>query len=495
MPFNPFASSDRPPASPASSAPEPGPESSAAAPEPQAPAAASDPADDWAAAWAVPAAEPEPAPPAVVPEPEPEPMPEPPADAGESVAETVVSEPDAGARADDPPSDPEPEWMSAARGYDEPDAAALWDESVADPTPESEPDPEPGAPAWVDAAREYEGAGPAASSPAGEPAARPAIRVDAAAFDWTMPDDADAVPRAHERAETPEDVAADDADAAGPWGAVDDDRDAASDDPWDLAMVADAGDEPGSGRAFPTRIVLTVAAVIAAVALVVAGVLGVRRLVDVRAQREARESACATLADAVDRWDGLVAQADALGVTHDGRPAGRECPTDTGKATRAAESYDKASDALETLVSDAIGDQWAAIGDALSKALDANPDMSADTRTAIESLLASDQPGTADDLDALREKADTLAGQAAEQQTKADEERKAAEEAQRAEEERRAAEEAQQQAGQQAQTPQYTPPRYTPSYTPQYTPQTQPQTPAPQPEPDPEPSGSADVTM
>lgn len=495
MPFNPFASSDRPSARPASSTTEPV-APAAAAPEPQAPAAASDPADDWAAAWAFPSAEPEPAPPAVVPEPEPEPMPEPPADAGEPVAETVVSEPDAGARADDPPSDPEPEWMSAALGFDEPDAAALWEESVADPTPESEPDPEPGAPAWVDAAREYEGAGPAASSPAGEPAARPAIRVDAAAFDWAMPDDADAVPRAHERAETPEDVAADDADADGPWGAADDDREAASDDPWDLAMVADAGDEPGSGRAFPTRIVLTVAAVIAAVALIVAGVLGVRRLVDVRAQRDARESACATLADAVDRWDGLVAQADSLGVAHDGRPAGRECPTDTGKAARAAESYDKASDALESLVSDAIGDQWAAIGDALSKALDANPDMSVDTRTAIGSLLGSDAPATADDLAALREKADALAGQAAEQQTKADEENRAAEEERKAEEERRAAEEAQQQAGQQqAQTPQYAPPRYTPSYTPQYTPQTQPQTPAPQPEPSPEPSGSADVTM
>lgn len=494
MPFNPFASSDRPSARPASSTTEPV-APAAAAPEPQPPADASDPADDWAAAWAFSAAEPEPAPPAVVPEPEPEPMQEPPADAGEPVAETVVSESDAGARADDPPSDPEPEWMSAARGYDEPDAAALWDESVADPTPEPEPEPEPGAPAWVDAAREYEGAGPAASSPAGEPAARPAIRVDAAAFDWTMPDDADAVPRAHERAETPEDVAADDADADGPWGVPDGGHDRASDDPWDTVMVGDGDDGPEPGRGFPVRIVLTVAAVIAAVALIVAGVLGVRRLVDVRAQREARESACAALADAVDRWDGLAAQADSLGVTHDGRPAGRECPTDTGKATRAAESYDKASDVLESLVSDAIGDQWTAIGDALSKALDANPDMSADTRAAIGSLLGSDPPESADDLDALREKADTLAGQAAEQQTKADEERKAAEEAQRAEEERRAAEEAQRQAEQQAQTPQYTPPRYTPSYTPQYTPQTQPQTPAPQPEPAPEPSGSADVTM
>ncbi|WP_307997889.1 hypothetical protein [uncultured Bifidobacterium sp.] len=494
MPFNPFASSDRPPAGPASSAPAPGPESSAAAPEPQPPAAAPDPADDWAAAWAVPAAEPEPAPPAVVPEPEPEPMPKPPANAGEPVAETVVSESDAGARADDPPSDPEPEWMSAARGFDEPDAAALWDESVADPTPESEPDPEPGAPAWVDAAREYEGAGPAASSPAGEPSARRGITVDAAAFDWAMPDGTDAMPRTPARVEAP-DAAVDETDANDLWGVPDGRHDGASDDPWDMVMAGDGDDVPEHGRAFPVRIVLTVAAVIAAVALVVAGVLGVRRLVDVRAQREARESACATLADAVDRWDGLAAQADSLGVTHDGRPAGRECPTDTGKATRAAKSYDKASDALETLVSDAIGDQWAAIGDALSKTLDANPDMSADTRAAIESLLGSDAPATADDLDALREKADTLAGQAAEQQAKADEERKAAEEAQRAEDERRAAEEAQRQAEQQAQTPQYTPPQYTPSYTPQYTPQPQPQTPAPQPEPAPEPSGSADVTM
>lgn len=494
MPFNPFASSDRPPASPASSAPEPGPESSAAASEPQPPAAASDPADDWAAAWAFSAAEPEPAPPAVVPELEPEPMPEPPADAGEPVAETVASEPDAGTRADDSPSDPEPEWMSAARGFDEPDAAALWDESVADPTPEPEPDPEPGAPAWMDAAREYEGAGPAASSPAGEPSARRGITVDAAAFDWTMPDGTDAMPGTPARVEAP-DAAVDETDAGDLWGLSDGDHDGASDDPWDTVMAGDGDDGPEHGRAFPVRIVLTVAAVIAAVALVVAGVLGVRRLVDVRAQRAARDSACATLADAVDRWDGLAAQADSLGVTHDGRPAGRECPTDAGKATRAAESYDKASDALETLVSDAIGDQWAAIGDALSKTMDANPDMSADTRTAIESLLGSDPPATADDLDALREKADTLARQAAEQQAKANEERKAAEEAQRAEEERRAAEEAQQQTGQQAQTPQYTPPQYTPSYTPQYTPQPQPQTPAPQPEPAPEPSGSADVTM
>ena len=127
---------------------------------------------------------------------------EPPADAGEPVAETVASESDAGTRADDPPSDPEPEWMSAARGYDEPDAAALWDESVADPTPESEPEPEPepepGAPAWMDAAREYEGASPAASSPAGEPSARRGITVDAAAFDWAMPDGTDAMP-AHAR--------------------------------------------------------------------------------------------------------------------------------------------------------------------------------------------------------------------------------------------------------------------------------------------------------
>lgn len=484
MPFNPFASSDRPPASPASSASEPGPESSAAAPEPQPPAAAPDPADDWAAAWAFPAAEPEPAPPAVVPEP----MPEPPADAGEPVAETVVSESDAGTRADDPPSDPEPEWMSAARGYDEPDAAALWEESVADPTPESEPDPEPGAPAWVDAAREYEGAGPAASSPAGEPSARRGITVDAAAFDWAMPDGTDAMPRTPARVEAP-DAAVDEADAGDLWGVPDGDHDGASDDPWDTVMAGDGDDGPEPGRGFPVRIVLTVAAVIAAVALVVAGVLGVRRLVDVRAQRAARESACTTLADAVDRWDGLAAQADSLGVTHDGRPAGRECPTDAGKADRAAESYDKASDALETLVSDAIGDQWAAIGDALSKTLDANPDMDGDTRTAIESLLGSDPPESADDLDALREKADTLAGQAVEQQAKADEERKAAEEAQRA------AEEAQRQAEQQAQTPQYTPPQYTPSYTPQYTPQPQPQTPAPQPEPAPEPSGSADVTM
>lgn len=494
MPFNPFASSDRPPAGPASSAPEPGPESSAAAPEPQPPTAASDPADDWAAAWAVPAAEPEPAPPAVVPEPEPEPMPEPPADAGEPVAETVASEPDAGARADDSPSDPEPEWMSAARGFDEPDAAALWEESVADPTPEPEPDPEPGAPAWVDAAREYEGAGPAASSPAGEPSARRGITVDAAAFDWAMPDGTDAMPGTPARVEAPG-AAVDEADAGDLWGLSDGGHDGASDDPWDTVMAGDGDDVPEPGRGFPVRIVLTVAAVIAAVALVVAGVLGVRRLVDVRAQRDARESACATLADAVDRWDGLVAQADSLGVTHDGRPAGRECPTDAGKATRAAESYDKASDALETLVSDAIGDQWAAIGDVLSKTLDANPDMSADTRAAIESLLGSDAPATADDLDVLREKADTLAGQAAEQQARADEERKAAEEAQRAEEERRAAEEAQRQAEQQAQTPQYTPPQYTPSFTPQYTPQPQPQTPAPQPEPAPEPSGSADVTM
>lgn len=494
MPFNPFASSDRPPAGPASSAPEPGPESSAAASEPQPPADAPDPADDWAAAWAFPAAEPEPAPPAVVPMPEPEPMPKPPANAGEPVAETVVSESDAGARADDPPSDPEPEWMSAARGYDEPDAAALWEESVAAPTPESEPDPEPGAPAWADAAREYEGAGPAASSPAGEPSARRGITVDAAAFDWTMPDGTDAMPGTPARVEAPG-AAVDETDAGDLWGMPDGGHDGASDDPWDTVMAGDGDDVPEPGRAFPVRIVLTVAAVIAAVALVVAGVLGVRRLVDVRAQRDARESACTTLADAVDRWDGLAAQADSLGVTHDGRPAGRECPTDAGKATRAAESYDKASDALETLVSDAIGDQWAAIGDALSKTLDANPDMDADTRAAIESLLGSDPPESADDLDALREKADTLAGQAAEQQARADEERKAAEEAQRAEEERRAAEEAQRQAQQQAQTPQYTPPQYTPSYTPQYTPQPQPQTPAPQPEPSPEPSGSADVTM
>lgn len=485
MPFNPFASSDRPPA---------GPASSAAAPEPQPPAAAPDPADDWAAAWAAPSAEPEPAPPAVVPEPEPEP--EPPADAGEPVAETVVSESDAGARSDDPPSDPEPEWMSAARGYDEPDAAALWEESVADPTPEPEPEPEPepGAPAWADAAREYEGAGPAASSPAGEPSARRGITVDAAAFDWTMPDGTDAMPGTPARVEAPG-AAVGEADAGDLWGVPDGGHDGASDDPWDTVMAGDGDDVPEPGRAFPVRIVLTVAAVIAAVALVVAGVLGVRRLVDVRAQRAARDSACATLADAVDRWDGLVAQADSLGVTHDGRPAGRECPTDTGKADRAAESYDKASDALETLVSDAIGDRWAAIGDALSKALDANPDMDGDTRVAIESLLGSDPPATADDLDALRVKADALAGQAAEQQAKADEERKAAEEAQRAEEERRAAQEAQRQAEQQAQTPQYTPPQYTPSYTPQYTPQPQPQTPAPQPEPAPEPSGSADVTM
>lgn len=492
MPFNPFASSDRPSARPASSATEP--ESPAAAPEPQAPAAVPDPADDWAAAWAFSAAEPEPAPPAVVPEPEPEPMPGPPADAGEPVAETVVSESDAGTRADDPPSDPEPEWMSAARGYDEPDAAALWDESVADPTPEPEPDPEPGAPAWVDAAREYEGAGPAASSPAGEPSARRGITVDAAAFDWAMPDGTDAMPRTPARVEAP-DAAVDETDANDLWGAPDGGHDGASDDPWDTVMAGDGDDGPEHGRGFPVRVVLTVAAVIAAVALVVAGVLGVRRLVDVRAQRDAHDSACATLADAVDRWDGLVAQADSLGVTHDGRPAGRECPTDTGKATRAAESYDKASDALETLVSDAIGDQWAAIGDALSKTLDANPDMDGDTRTAIESLLGSDPPESADDLAALRGKADTLTGQAAEQQAKADGERKAAEEAQRAEEERRAAEEAQRQAEQQAQTPQYTPPQYTPSYTPQYTPQTQPQTPSPQPEPAPEPSGSADVTM
>lgn len=489
MPFNPFASSDRPSARPASSAPEPE-APAAAAPEPQAPAAAPDPADDWAAAWAAPAAEPEPAPPAVVPEPEPEPMPEPPADAGEPVAETVASEPDAGARADDPPSDPEPEWMSAARGFDEPDAAALWEESVADPTPEPEPEPEPGAPAWADAAREYEGAGPAASSPEGEPSARRGITVDAAEFDWTMPDGTDAMPRTPARAEAP-DAAVDETDANDLWGVPDGGHDGASDDPWDTVMAGDGDDVPEPGRGFPVRIVLTVAAVIAAVALVVAGVLGVRRLVDVRAQRDAHESACTTLADAVDRWDGLVAQADSLGVTHDGRPAGRECPTDTGKATRAAESYDKASDALETLVSDAIGDRWVAIGDALSKTLDASPDMSADTRAAIESLLGSDAPATADDLDALREKADTLAGQAAEQQARADEERKAAEEAQRAEEERRAAEEAQRQAEQQAQTPQYTPPQYTPSYTPQ----PQPQTPAPQPEPAPEPSGSADVTM
>lgn len=476
MPFNPFASSDRPPASPASSVPESGPESSVAAPEPHPPAGAPDPADDWAAAWAFPAAEPEP-----------EPMPEPPADAGEPVAETVVSEPDAETRADDPPSDPEPEWMNAAHGFDEPDAAALWEESVADPTPEPEPDPEPGAPAWMDAAREYEGAGPAASSPAGEPSARRGITVDAAAFDWAMPDGTDAMPRTPARVEAP-DAADDETDAGDLWGVPDGGHDGASDDPWDTVMAGDGDDVPEPGRAFPVRIVLTVAAVIAAVALVVAGVLGVRRLLDVRAQREARESVCTTLADAVDRWDGLAAQADSLGVTHDGRPAGRECPTDTGKATRAAESYDKASDALETLVSDAIGDQWAAIGDALSKALDANPDMDGDTRTAIESLLGSDAPESADDLDALREKADALAGQAAEQQAKADEERKAAEEARRAEEER-------QQAGQQAQTPQYTPPQYTPSYTPQYTPQPQPQTPAPQPEPAPEPSGSADVTM
>ena len=494
MPFNPFASSDRPSARPASSATEPE-APVAAAPEPQAPSAAPNPADDWAAAWAAPSAEPEPAPPAVVPEPEPEPMPEPPANAGEPVAETVVSESDAGARADDPPSDPEPEWMSAARGFDEPDAAALWEESVADPTPESEPDPEPGAPAWVDAAREYEGAGPAASSPAGEPSARRGITVDAAAFDWTMPDGTDAMPGTPARVEAPG-AAVDETDAGDLWGVPDGGHDGASDDPWDTVMAGDGDDVPEPGRAFPVRIVLTVAAVIAAVALVVAGVLGVRRLVDVRAQRDARESACTTLADAVDRWDGLAAQADSLGVTHDGRPAGRECPTDTGEATRAAESYDKASDALETLVSDAIGDQRAAIGDALSKALDANPDMDGDTRTAIESLLGSDPPESADDLAALRVKADALAGQAAEQQAKANEERKAAEEAQRAEEERRAAEEAQQQTGQQqAQTPQYTPPQYTPSYTPQYTPQTQPQTPAPQPEPAPEPSGSADVTM
>ena len=484
MPFNPFASSDRPPAGPASSAPEPGPESSAAAPEPQPPAAASDPADDWAAAWAFSAAEPEPAPPAVVPEPEPS------ADAGEPVAETVVSESDAGARADDPPSDPEPEWMSAARGFDEPDAAALWDESVADPTPESEPDPEPGAPAWVDAAREYEGAGPAASSPAGEPSARRGITVDAAAFDWAMPDGTDAMPRTPARVEAP-DAAVDEADANDLWGVPDGGHDGASDDPWDTVMAGDGDDGPEPGRAFPVRIVLTVAAVIAAVALVVAGVLGVGGGGLGRAPREPRESAGATRAEAGPRGAGLVAQADSLGVTHDGRPAGRECPTDTGKADRAAESYDKASDALETLVSDAIGDQWAAIGDALSKTLDANPDMDGDTRTAIESLLGSDAPESADDLDALREKADTLAGQAAEQQAKADEERKAAEEAQRAEEERRAAEDAQRQAQQQAQTPQYTPPQYTPSYTPQ----PQPQTPAPQPEPAPEPSGSADVTM
>lgn len=417
-------------------------------------------------------------------------MPEPPADAGEPVAETVVSEPDVGTRADDPPSDPEPEWMSATRGYDEPDAAALWDESVADPTPEPEPEPEPGAPAWMDAACEYEGAGPAASSPAGEPSARRGITVDTAAFDWTMPDGTDAMPRTPARVEAP-DAAVDEADAGDLWGVPDGDHDDASDDPWDTFMAGDGDDGPEPGRGFPVRIVLTVAAVIAAVALVVAGVLGVRRLLDVRAQRDARESACTTLADAVDRWDGLVAQADSLGVTHDGRPAGRECPTDAGKATRAAESYDKASDALETLVSDAIGDQWAAIGDVLSKTLDANPDMSADTLAAIESLLGSDAPESADDLDVLREKADTLTGQAAEQQARADEERKAAEEAQRAEEERRAAEEAQRQA----QTPQYTPPQYTPSYTPQYTPQPQPQTPVPQPEPAPEPSGSADVTM
>ena len=502
MPFNPFAQSSEQPVvgSDAINA-DPGPEPEPTSTEP----AASDPADDWAAAWAAPpAVQDEPAEQDAAPDPAMETVPdEPPATPAEPgvipdpAVETIpeaeaAPAADVGSGEDSVVEDAAPEWMTAA---------SLWDEAVMDDnapeTPSSAPQTrEPVEQATIPTpARENADAPVSALSENAGDGVRLSrgIRVDAAAFDWALPDATDA--------DTPQPPAA--IDDGFDWTAPDmPDTDAVETMP-----VPDMPDRhDATVRRFPLRPILIGTGILLAIALIAGGGLGARTLIGRMREQQAYENTCTRLANETSRWKNLAEQAKQLGLDPGDEAAPNECPADMDSAGKAAQQAAEAAGALKTTVGDELAAQWADLKDTLSKARDRWPDASADTLDSITALAAHDTPADADGLQDLKQQADTLTGQAQDEQDKADEKRRKAEEEERRkkeEEERKAAEQAAQQAQQQAQqeaqqqsAPSYTPPA-TPQYTPQYTPQPQTTTPTPQPtpEPEPEPSGSADVVM
>ncbi|MBT1161838.1 hypothetical protein [Bifidobacterium sp. SO1] len=397
---------------------------------------------------------------------------------------------------DDAPADPTPADGEGESAEND----AFWDYDDADDEPDgSEPEPT------------FE---PRASKPipSGDDAVGRRPMRAPESFDWTLPDEYadDEPPRAKPvRPGRPEREPAPEPEPESGLPVMSEDT-----EPDLFGMILEGDDEPDPKPVFrmpriPVKPVLIGCAGLLAVALIVIGIrFTTARMTAERLERE-HDAACATLTTNIAAWRTAARESKTL----DGRPGetpATECPADTIEATRLAERVAKRTKTLERANGKLISQRWDRLADTIAAAVKENPKAGKDTISALNAVVTTAKPTTADALITLERRADDLIAQsereqktavdrenAAKAKAKAEAERKAKE---KAEAERKAKEKAEAEAREQAQqesTPQYVAPS-----TPQYVAPSQPQTTTPKKETTtpstpgtPDPEGNSNVDM